>query len=139
VSITWSYLAWGSEPNIVELARANQDSHILLMTVMDITAELSMDLDPILLTTQSKSCLLVLCRGGVRGKSPHCSLVQGWFLILMDFNRCDAHWSNLDNSDAGRRAHRHTEALFEAVGIKSLWDDYGIISDILVCQSLFLF
>ena len=29
--ITWSYLAWSSEPNIVELARANQDSHILLM------------------------------------------------------------------------------------------------------------
>ena len=51
------------------------------------------------------------------------------------FDRCDAHWSNLDNSDAGRRAHRHTEALFEAVRKKSLWDDYGIISDILVCHS----
>ena len=33
MSITWSYLAWSSEPNIVKLARANQDSHILLMVV----------------------------------------------------------------------------------------------------------
>ena len=53
----------------------------------------------------------------------------------MDFDRCDAHWSDLDNSDAGCRAHRQTEALFEAVKKKSLWDDYGIISDILVCHS----
>jgi hypothetical protein len=52
--------------------------------------------------------------------------------------RCDAHWKDLDNGDAGRRAHQHTEALFEAVGKKSLWDDYGIISDIMVCVSVFL-
>jgi hypothetical protein len=31
VSITWSYLAWVSEPNIVSFTRPNQDSHILLM------------------------------------------------------------------------------------------------------------
>ena len=52
--------------------------------------------------------------------------------------RCDAHWRDLDHGDAGRRTHQHTEALFEAVGKKSLWDDYRIISDIMVCVSFFL-
>ena len=66
----------------------------------------------------------------------HCLKDSFWFWWIID--RCDAHWSNLDNSDAGRRAHQHTEALFEAVGKKSLWDDYGIISDILVCRSFIL-
>ena len=56
-----------------------------------------------------------------------------WILILMpQVFRCNAHWKDLDHGDAGRRAHRHTEALFEAVGKNSLWDDYGIISDIMV-------
>ena len=40
----------------------------LFVMVMDTTVELSMGLDPILLTIQSKSCLLALCRGGVHGK-----------------------------------------------------------------------
>jgi hypothetical protein len=57
---------------------------------------------------------------------------------LIGLLRCDAHWRDLDHGDAGRRAHQHTEALLEAVGNKSLWDDYGIISDIMVCVSFFL-
>ena len=61
-----------------------------------------------------------------------------WILILMpQVSRCDAHWKDLDHGDAGRWAHRHTEALFEAVGKNSLWDDYGIISDIMVCFFIF--
>ena len=56
----------------------------------------------------------------------------------MGLFRCDAHWKDLDHGDAGRRAHRHTEALFESVGKNSLWDDYGIISDIMVRVSFFL-
>ena len=75
-------------------------------------------------------------------------IVQGWcprydwhliihmILTLVGLFRCDAHWKDLYHGDAGRRAHRHTEALFEAVGKKSLWDDYGIISNIMVCHRM---
>ena len=39
----------------------------------------------------------------------------------------------MDNSDAGCHSHELTEVLLKAVGKKSLWDDYGIMSDIMVC------
>ena len=45
--------------------------------------------------------------------------------------RCDAQWDNLDHA-AGRRSHRLTEALFEVMGTKALWDDYGIIDGVMV-------
>ncbi|KIM41784.1 hypothetical protein M413DRAFT_27359 [Hebeloma cylindrosporum] len=51
-------------------------------------------------------------------------VVQGWC------PRCDAPWDNLDHT-AGRRSHRLTEALFETIGTKALWDDYGIIDGIM--------
>ncbi|KAF8805362.1 hypothetical protein BYT27DRAFT_7243409 [Phlegmacium glaucopus] len=37
----------------------------------------------------------------------------------------------LDAKDTGRRAHQHTEAVFEALRTKEMWDDYGIIDDIM--------
>jgi hypothetical protein len=40
-------------------------------------------------------------------------------------------WDDLDHA-AGRRAHRLTESLFEVIGTKALWDDYGIIDEIMV-------
>ncbi|KJA19664.1 hypothetical protein HYPSUDRAFT_69092 [Hypholoma sublateritium FD-334 SS-4] len=52
-------------------------------------------------------------------------IVQGWC------PRCDAHWDNLDNAQVGRCLHELTCALFAAVGKKALWDEYGIISDIM--------
>lgn len=51
----------------------------------------------------------------------------------LDSWRCDARWDNLDHT-GGRRSHRLTEVLFEAMGTKALWDDYGIINDIMVCN-----
>ncbi|KAF9553011.1 hypothetical protein CPC08DRAFT_646180, partial [Agrocybe pediades] len=39
--------------------------------------------------------------------------------------RCDAHWAELDNC-GGRRSHELTSALFDALGSKALWEDYGI-------------
>jgi hypothetical protein len=47
-------------------------------------------------------------------------------------HRCDAHWSDLDNNTSGRRAHVLTEALFDALGTKMLWNDYGIVDAIMV-------
>ncbi|KAF8873949.1 hypothetical protein BD779DRAFT_1613631 [Infundibulicybe gibba] len=51
-------------------------------------------------------------------------IVQGW---------CACCTSPSDNLDApsGRRSHEHTHALFEACSLQELWDNYGIIGDIL--------
>jgi hypothetical protein len=55
----------------------------------------------------------------------------------LDLCRCDARWDDLDHT-AGRRSHHLTEVLFEAMGMKALWDDYGIIDGIMVCKLFFL-
>ncbi|KAF8811354.1 hypothetical protein BYT27DRAFT_7253052 [Phlegmacium glaucopus] len=51
-------------------------------------------------------------------------IVQNWC------PRCDAPWDKLDEG-GGRRTHELTEALFEALGTKSLWYDYGIVDGIM--------
>ncbi|KAG6835315.1 hypothetical protein H0H93_002803, partial [Arthromyces matolae] len=51
-------------------------------------------------------------------------IVQGWC------SRCTATFDNLDGP-GGRRSHEHTLALFDALGKRSLWDDYGIVADIM--------
>ncbi|KAK6971517.1 hypothetical protein R3P38DRAFT_3336719 [Favolaschia claudopus] len=56
-------------------------------------------------------------------------VVQGWC------PRCTANHSNLDGV-GGRRTEAHTRRLFKALDIqamthKSIWDDYGVISDVL--------
>lgn len=50
---------------------------------------------------------------------------------MTDLNRCDAHWKNLDNNAGGRRSHNLTDALFDALGRKALWDDYGVVDGIM--------
>ncbi|KAJ7099636.1 hypothetical protein C8R43DRAFT_1092365 [Mycena crocata] len=50
--------------------------------------------------------------------------VQGWCA------RCTASNKDLDGP-GGRRCQEHTEALFEVFDHKTLWDDYGVIPDVL--------
>ncbi|KAJ7027114.1 hypothetical protein C8F04DRAFT_1288082 [Mycena alexandri] len=50
--------------------------------------------------------------------------VQGWCA------RCTASNKNLDG-ERGRRSQAHTARLFEAFDHKALWDDYGVIPDVL--------
>ncbi|KAJ7240897.1 hypothetical protein C8J57DRAFT_1561882 [Mycena rebaudengoi] len=51
-------------------------------------------------------------------------IVQGWCA------RCTASNKDLDG-EGGRRSHDHTDALFDAFDHKTLWDDYGIIPDVI--------
>ncbi|KAI0629622.1 hypothetical protein C8Q77DRAFT_1220285 [Trametes polyzona] len=55
---------------------------------------------------------------------PAC-IVQGWCA------KCTAHRSHLDDADAPRRCHEHTDALLDAMDYKQLWDEYGIVGDLL--------
>ncbi|KAJ7571816.1 hypothetical protein C8J56DRAFT_1009909 [Mycena floridula] len=51
-------------------------------------------------------------------------IVQGWC------PRCTARHDDLDGP-GGRRSHEHTESLYEALGARSLWDEYGVIDGIM--------
>lgn len=54
-------------------------------------------------------------------------IVQGWC------PRCNARWDNLDG-EGGRRIHELSLALLDTLDKKALWDDYGIVSEIMVCS-----
>ncbi|KAJ7856211.1 hypothetical protein B0H14DRAFT_3643571, partial [Mycena olivaceomarginata] len=51
-------------------------------------------------------------------------VVQGWCA------RCNASSKDLDG-EGGRRSHAHTDALFDAFDHKTMWDDYGVIPDVI--------
>nr|GAT45080.1 predicted protein [Mycena chlorophos] len=51
-------------------------------------------------------------------------VVQGWCA------RCTASNKDLDG-EGGRRTQEHTDALFEVFNHKTLWDQYGIVPDVL--------
>ena len=46
-------------------------------------------------------------------------------------NRCTADQKNLDGGGVWR-SHKHTQLLMDAFSVKTLWDDYGVVVDILV-------
>jgi hypothetical protein len=54
-------------------------------------------------------------------------------LVLLSINeyRCTASNKDLDG-EGGRRSHAHTDALFDVFDHKTMWDDYGVIPDVLV-------
>ena len=51
-------------------------------------------------------------------------------------NRCTADRKNLDGGGV-RRSHEHTQLLMDTFNVKTLWDDHGVVADILL--SLFYF
>ncbi|KAI0740221.1 hypothetical protein C8Q76DRAFT_765248 [Earliella scabrosa] len=52
-------------------------------------------------------------------------IVQGWCA------KCDAPRKDLDGG-GNQRSHEITDALLDAMDLKALWDDYGIVGDLLV-------
>jgi hypothetical protein len=71
------------------------------------------------------------------------SIVQGWcakyvfFYKAMSVSdliviRCTAHQDNLDGG-GGRRSRDHTELLVSELELGVLWDEYGLVGDIVVC------
>ena len=49
--------------------------------------------------------------------------------------RCTARPESLDEG-GGLLSHEHTELLLEAFNLKTLWDDYGIVGDLVVSTIL---
>jgi hypothetical protein len=46
--------------------------------------------------------------------------------------RCTAPADDLDSTEAGRRSHVHTDALLNTYSLKILWEDYGIVGNVVV-------
>ncbi|KAI0246259.1 hypothetical protein BJV78DRAFT_1277264 [Lactifluus subvellereus] len=51
-------------------------------------------------------------------------IVQGWC------PKCTAPADHLDSAEAGRHSHLHTDALLSVYSLKILWEDYGIVGDV---------
>ena len=77
-----------------------------------------------------------------------CAIVQGWCpkygsfdlssILLVTYiveSRCTTPPSNLDSNTYGLRHLRHTVTLLEELQLGELWDEYGLVGDIVVCIS----
>jgi hypothetical protein len=62
------------------------------------------------------------------------SLVTASTCIYECRHRCTADRKNLDGGGV-RRSHEHTQLLMDTFGAKTLWDDHGVVADILVSHS----
>lgn len=52
--------------------------------------------------------------------------------------RCDARPNNLNNFSAHRRMHEKTDLLLRLFDSGTVWDEYGLRSDVVVCCTLVL-
>jgi hypothetical protein len=53
--------------------------------------------------------------------------------VLTSTIRCTAPYNDLDHVDARSRTQHYTESLIDLVDSKTLWTNYGIDDDIIVC------
>lgn len=79
----------------------------------------------------NKRFLRALFRVGVRSRSL-LKLESKCFSDLIVI-RCTAQQNNLDGG-GGRRSRDHTELLVRELELGVLWDEYGLVGDIVVCR-----
>jgi len=53
-------------------------------------------------------------------------------LLTMCLSRCTAPADGLDEGTHGRRSRDHTEMLVEEFELGILWDEYGLVGDVVV-------
>jgi hypothetical protein len=82
--------------------------------------------------------LLALFNIGVQGSMQIVALFIH-FLIIIFYCRCTAPFHDLDGDGYVSHSCNHTELLVEELELGILWDEYGIIGDIVVCIVLFPF
>ncbi|KAI0830203.1 hypothetical protein BC628DRAFT_1313730, partial [Trametes gibbosa] len=57
-------------------------------------------------------------------------VIQGWC------TKCTSHCTALNNGDLPWQCHAHTQALLQALNLKVIWDEYGIVGDLVVSLCL---
>lgn len=85
-------------------------------------------------TILSKSGWPQWCRDGVQSKSSFNCTNR----VLIAVPRCDAPPYDLDGTRALRRTHEKTDFLITCFDPGTLWDDFGVRSDVVVSLNLFL-
>ena len=66
------------------------------------------------------------------------SLINAFYYVSYEYkNRCTADRKNLDGGGV-RRSHEHTKLLMDTFNVKTLWDDHGVVADILVSHFYYL-
>lgn len=75
-----------------------------------------------------------MCRAGARSILPNFA-----FIIATDLSHCRCTAPNFDLDAEGpvRRSHEHTDLLVEELELGVLWDEYGLVGDIVV-SSIFV-
>jgi hypothetical protein len=59
--------------------------------------------------------------------------------LLIGFFRCTAPANDLDSGQHVRRSQPHTELLVEEFELGTLWDEYGLVGDVVVRIRILLF
>jgi hypothetical protein len=68
-------------------------------------------------------------KGGAHGILPSEPSLQ--LILLVLHYRCTARYNNLDGG-GGRRSREHTELLVSELELGVLWDEYGLVGDVVV-------
>ncbi len=86
--------------------------------------------------TQSKRSLHALCKTGARGQYHLLSITLSHANIPVQ-HRCTAPHDDLDGDIGGPCSHVHTDLLVRSgvITLRELWDDYGIVGELLVCDT----
>ena len=56
------------------------------------------------------------------------------YQLITYITRCDARPDNLDDVNAHLRTHEKTDSLLELFDSGTVWDEYGLRSDVVVCH-----
>jgi hypothetical protein len=95
---------------------------------------LSMGLGLTSLITQSSAYWHALFRTGVQSKFRFIALFQ---VIYLSFFRCLSPCNDLDGRKYARRCRRHTAVLLEELQLGALWNEYGLVGDVIVSLNPF--
>jgi hypothetical protein len=90
-----------------------------------------MGLVPISQTIQNRPYLPASCKAGVQSIYSYQQKA-----MLMCHSRCTAPANDLDSGQHVRRSQAHAELLVEEFELGMLWDEYGLVGDIVVCLLL---
>jgi hypothetical protein len=80
-------------------------------------------------TIPNRDCWLASSKAGARGKSSYHDIRD---TLLTNVCRCTAPATDLDSKRRVRRSEAHTEQLIEEFEPGVLWDEYGLVVDVVV-------
>src|SRR5713101_4759458 len=103
---------------------------------MVISERSSMGLAHISQTIPNRHCWPASCKAGAQGMISYHKIRD---TLLTNVFRCTAPATDLDSKRCMRRFQAHTEFLAESFELGALWDEYGLVGDVVVSIFSFIF